>query len=45
LRHKELYCSAYRIALAIERAPNLIQDLGLLLMREKAFAGDRAATG
>jgi hypothetical protein len=39
LRHKELYRGPYRIALATNRAPNLIQNLGLLLTPEKAFSG------
>jgi L-Lysine epsilon oxidase N-terminal/L-lysine epsilon oxidase C-terminal domain len=39
LRHKELYRSAYRIALAADRTADLIQDLGLLLTPERAFGG------
>jgi hypothetical protein len=39
LRHKELYSGPYRIALSDKRSPNLIQDLGLLLTPERAFAG------
>ncbi len=39
LRHKELYRSAYRIALATDRTADLIQDLGLLLTPERAFDG------
>lgn len=41
LRHKELYDAPFRIALATNRAPNLIQDLGQLLTTESAFAGYR----
>jgi hypothetical protein len=39
LRHKELYRGAYRIALATDRATDLIQDLGLLLTPERALRG------
>jgi L-Lysine epsilon oxidase N-terminal/L-lysine epsilon oxidase C-terminal domain len=39
LRHKELYAAPYRIALAKNRANDLIQDLGRLLTPERAFNG------
>lgn len=39
LRHKELYDGPFRIALAKNRAPNLIQNLGRLLTPERAFSG------
>jgi hypothetical protein len=41
LRHKELYRGPFRIALATNRNPNLLQNLGLLLTPEKAFGGHR----
>ena len=41
LRHKELYRGAFRVALATNRAANLIQDLGQLLTAETAFKGFR----
>ena len=39
LRHRELYEKPFRIALAADRNPDLIQDLGLLLTPAKAFRG------
>ncbi len=39
VRHKELYRSFCRIALASDRTPDLIQDLGRLLTPEVAFHG------
>lgn len=39
LRHQKLYRGPFRIALATNRDPSLIQNLGLLLTPEKAFAG------
>src|SRR5262249_50487095 len=39
MRHKGLYRSAYRVALATSRAASLIQDFGSLLTPEKALAG------
>ena len=39
LRHKELYRGPFRIALATDRAPDLIQNLGQLLTPEQAFHG------
>ncbi|QRN96829.1 CTQ-dependent glycine oxidase GoxA [Archangium violaceum] len=39
LRHKELFRGPFRIALATNRNPNLIQNLGLLLTPDKAFGG------
>lgn len=41
LRHKQLYRGPFRVALATERSPSLIQDLGLLLTPEKAFGGHK----
>lgn len=41
IRHKELYRGPFRIALATNRAPNLIQDVGQLLTPERAFSGYR----
>jgi len=41
LRHRELYRGPFRIALATDRAPNLLQDLGQLLTPERAFSGFR----
>ncbi|MCX7362292.1 MAG: CTQ-dependent glycine oxidase GoxA [Alphaproteobacteria bacterium] len=41
MRHKELYRGPYRIALATNRTPNLIHELGLLLTPELAFRGLR----
>ena len=39
LRHKELYSAPYRIALATNRDPALVQDLGPLLTTATAFQG------
>lgn len=39
LRHKELFRGPFRIARSDTRDPRLIQNLGLLLTPEKAFAG------
>ncbi|MEI9979395.1 MAG: CTQ-dependent glycine oxidase GoxA [Edaphobacter sp.] len=39
VRHKELYRSLCRIALATDRTPDLIQDLGRLLTPDEAFHG------
>ncbi|HZH17586.1 MAG TPA: CTQ-dependent glycine oxidase GoxA [Archangium sp.] len=44
LRHKELYRGPFRIALATNRNPNLIQNLGLLLTPDKAFGGHPGTT-
>ncbi len=45
LRHRELYSAPFRIKLATDRDPRLVQNLGLLLTPEKAFGGNGSTPG